>query len=132
MSFVAVASQKIKLQDRRYVNLRDLLEYHLGKMNGDTAEERVANALMGVTPEVWLLPEGGVDGVARTFRLVGALDVDPHPNVDEREDMDMRKMAFVWNVPQSGLFLRYPLGVRCDGDAVSYEDFRTNVEEFRP
>lgn len=132
MTFVAVASQKVKLLESRYVNLRDLLEFHLGKMNGITDEERVANVLMGTKPEVWLEAEGGVDGVARTFRVFGALGVDPHPSIEEREDMDQRKMAFMWNVPQSGLFLRYPLGVRAVGDNVNYEDFRKNTVDFRP
>lgn len=134
MTFVAIADQRVCLPvensrrrdgDRKWVSLRELLQGHLGKIEGASDEERVALALMGKDPQVWLESQGGVEGTVRTFRMGGALDIDPHYNGEQKMKMEQDKVAFAWSVPQSGLFLRYPVGVRARGTNVNYEDFQS-------
>lgn len=125
---VAVADQRVCIwpsedDERRWVALRDLLRDHLGSLGDVSDEERIALALMGQEPSVWLEARGGVGGVARTFLMGGALDIDPHPNTEERDRLDREKFVFAWSVPQAGLFLRYPLGVRASGRDVDYGAF---------
>ena len=132
MTFVAVANQNVCIPvgrrqrdgDRQWVSLRELLRDHLGSLHEVSDEERVALALMGRDPSVWLEARGGVDGVARTFFMGGALDIDPHFNNEQKDEMERNKMVFAWNTIQAGLFLRYPLGVRARGTNVNYEEFQ--------
>ena len=130
--FVAVADQRVCIPvegrqrdgDRKWVSLRDLLRNHLGSLHNVSDEEQVALALMGQEPAVWLEAQGGVDGVARTFFMRGALDIDPHLNHEEKIEMETNKTVFVWNTVQAGLFLRYPLGVQASGTDVDYGGFQ--------
>lgn len=112
--------------EREWVSLRDLIARCAGESGSD--EEAVALELMGVQPVVQLEPLGIVEGVAWTFRVVGAHDIDPHLTTDEREQLSQEKKGFVWNVPQSGILLRLPRGarVRIRGK-VNYEDVREAI-----
>lgn len=126
---VAVANQRVCIWrhedvERQWVPLRELLRDHLGRLHDVPDEEQVALTLMGQEPSVCLEAQGGVAGVARTFRMSGALDVDPHFNREQKGQMERDKVAYVWSIPYSGLYLRYPLGVRARGADVDYGGFR--------
>lgn len=133
---VAVANQRVAIPvedrrlreagDYRWVPLRELLQNHLGDDRGVSDEEVVALALMGREPIIRLEPLGGIDGVARTFRVLGARDIEPHLEVDEREEMNREKVAFMWSIPNQGIMLRFPRGARfwTPRSVVNYEDFQ--------